>query len=210
MQLGHLRPAYGPYLPATGPNLFRKQGYPAHAGNCYCARLARLHAIFSEPTSVIRQRWQLSQGGGWWWSLKGPTYYWHDDLTRGSQPLAGSNVRAGIKWIIHMSWNLPRFSRGPSSRVPICHKCAQERIIRRCFARVALLGQFPPRPKSTLLSRLCAVWCTLHTKVTVSLRVEVVECSAGGPYYLLSTPTHPDRSDSLNYGWPSSSVADQY
>ena len=58
-------------IPATGPNLFRKQGYPAHAGNCYCARLARLHAIFSEPTSVIRQRWQLSQGGGWW-SLKGP------------------------------------------------------------------------------------------------------------------------------------------
>lgn len=54
---------------------------------------------------------------------------------------------------------------------------------------------------------LCAVFQSL---LTVSLRVlEVVLCSAGGPYYLLlSTPTHPDRSDSLNYGWPS--VADQY
>ena len=74
-----------------------------------------------------------------------------------------------------MSWNLPRFSRGPSGRVPICHKCAQEGIVRRCFARVALLGQFPPRP-STLLSRLCALLCVLHIQslVTVSLRVEVV------------------------------------
>ena len=59
---------------------------------------------------------------------------------------------------------------------------------------------------------MCAVCCVLQSLVTVSLRVlEVVLCSAGGPYYLLlSTPTHPDRSDSLNYGWPSSSVADQY
>ena len=76
-----------------------------------------------------------------------------------------------------MSWNLPRFSRGPSGRVPICHKCAQEGIVRRCFARVALLGQFPPRP-STLLSSfvLCYVCCVLHFQslVTVSLRVEVV------------------------------------
>ena len=121
------------------------------------------------------------------------------------------------KWIIHMSWNLPRFSRGPSGRVPICHKCAQERIVRRCFVRVALLRQFPPRPSSTLLSVLCLVLlyvlcAVFQSLVTVSLRVlEAVLCSAGGPYYLLlSTPTHPDRSDSLNYGWPSSSVADQY
>ena len=83
--------------------------------------------------------------------------------------------------------------------------------------RVALLRQFPPRPSSTLLSVLCLVLlyvlcAVLQSLVTVSLRVlEVVLCSAGGPYYLLlSTPTHPDRSDSLNYGWPSSSVADQY
>ena len=50
-------------IPANGPNLFRKQGYPAHAG-CYCARLARLHAIFSEPTTVIRHCWQLAEEDG--------------------------------------------------------------------------------------------------------------------------------------------------
>ena len=142
-------PHTGPtYRPATGPNLFRK--HTAHAG---CSRLARLHAIFSEPTTVIRHcgRWRRR-------SLKGPSL-----VARGLQPLATDQMsgRAEGEWIIHMSRNLPRFSRGPSRRVPICHKCAQEGIVRRCFARVALLRQFPPRP-STLLSRvLCALLCVL-------------------------------------------------
>ena len=148
-------PHTGPtYRPATGPNLFRK--HTAHAG---CSRLARLHAIFSEPTTVIRHcgRWRRR-------SLKGPSL-----VARGLQPLATDQMsgRAEGEWIIHMSRNLPRFSRGPSRRVPICHKCAQEGIVRRCFARVALLRQFPPRP-STLPNTppvlcsvvlLCAVLC---------------------------------------------------
>ena len=199
-------PHTGPtYRPATGPNLFRK--HTAHAG---CSRLARLHAIFSEPTSVIRHcgRWR-------WRSLKGPSL-----VARGLQPLATDQMsgRAEGEWIIHMSRNLPRFSRGPSRRVPICHKCAQEGIVRRCFARVALLRQFPPRP-STLPNTppvlcccvlCCAVLCCcVHLeRVTVSLRVEVLLRRRA--LLPLSTPTHPDRSDSLNYGWPSSSVADQY
>ena len=129
-------PHTGPtYRPATGPNLFRK--HTAHAG---CSRLARLHAIFSEPTSVIRHcgRWRRR-------SLKGPSL-----VARGLQPLATDQMsgRAEGEWIIHMSRNLPRFSRGPSRRVPICHKCAQEGIVRRCFARVALLRQFSPRPST--------------------------------------------------------------
>ena len=76
-------PHTGPtYRPATGPNLFRK--HTAHAG---CSRLARLHAIFSEPTTVIRHcgRWRRR-------SLKGPSL-----VARGLQPLAShrSNVRPG-------------------------------------------------------------------------------------------------------------------
>ena len=114
------------------------------------------------------------------WSLKRPT------TDTGLTAIGRIKCQTGAsKWIIHMSWNLPRFSRGPSGRVPICHKCAQERIVRRCFAQVALLRQFPPRPSSTLLSVLCILLLCVLCAVCCVLCVPepgngVAPCAGGG------------------------------
>ena len=147
---------------------------------------------YSQPTSVIRQRWQLAKeaGGWWWWSLKGPTYYWYTGLTaigRIKCQLGGHRVDNSYV----MESAEPFSPRGPSSRVPICHKCAQEMIVRGCFARlVALLRQFPPRPN--IHSAQCALCCVVqvaHVKGN-----GVAPCGGGvlrrrALLPLLSTPT---------------------
>ena len=152
-------PHTGPtYLPAsTGPNLFRKHMRAT-------ATLCQIGPITRSPPLLLDTK--LAAGkGGWWWSLKGPTYYWYTGLTaigRIKCQLGGHRVDNSYV----MESAEPFSPRGPSSRVPICHKCAQEMIVRGCFARlVALLRQFPPRPNIHSAEYvLCCVVQVAHLK----------------------------------------------